>query len=124
MKGVRREVEPGLWVDDRRAVFVEEAGALVVADLHFGYEVSQRAAGWLLPVWGREVAVERLEGLLEDWSPDRLVLLGDLVHGRAGWLSLVGWLRGVRVEVVLVRGNHDRGAPKEVRLVEEWRGGG
>lgn len=103
---------------------MESAGALVVADLHFGYELSQQSAGQLFPDWGRETVVERVEGLVRDWLPDRLVLLGDLVHSRAGWGPLTEWLGGLGMEVVAIRGNHDRGAPPELSLRDVWYLGG
>lgn len=121
MNVARAEVEPGLWVDGRRAVYLATARAVVISDLHFGYELAQRAAGHLFPGWGRDEAVARVEGLLRDWEAERLILLGDLVHGRSGWQPLAGWLRGLQVEVVAVRGNHDRGAPPGFGLVEAWR---
>ncbi|MEP6698728.1 MAG: hypothetical protein ABJB09_03270 [Verrucomicrobiota bacterium] len=39
-------------LDGRLALFHQQERWLAVADLHFGYELSQRAAGWLVPLWG------------------------------------------------------------------------
>ena len=39
-------------LDGRLALFHKRQRWLAVADLHFGYELSQRAAGRLMPMWG------------------------------------------------------------------------
>ena len=71
-------------LDGRLALFHEEERWLAVADLHFGYELSQRAAGNLFPLWGMQSTEERLRELLGEYQPADLVLLGDLVHNGAG----------------------------------------
>ncbi len=43
-------VSPGVLLDGRLALFHQEQRWLAVADLHFGYELSQRAAGRLVPL--------------------------------------------------------------------------
>ena len=53
-----------------------------MADLHFGYELSQRAAGRLVPLWGMASISERLMRLVEEYGPRRLIVLGDLVHDK------------------------------------------
>lgn len=69
--------------------------------------------------------------MLEATRAGRLVILGDFIHaarGRSAGLlrTLLEWReRHPRVEVLLVRGNHDRSAgdpPPELRIeaVDEW----
>ena len=55
---------------------------LAVADLHFGYELSQRAAGRLVPLWGMTSIEERLVELFAEYEPRHLIVVGDLVHDR------------------------------------------
>jgi uncharacterized protein len=71
-------------LDARLALFHTRQRWLAVADLHFGYELSQRAAGNLFPFWGMRTIEQRLEELLRDYKPKRLIVLGDLVHGYRG----------------------------------------
>ena len=47
---------------------IEAQRWLAVADLHFGYELSQRAAGRLVPLWGMTSVEERLKELLDRLS--------------------------------------------------------
>jgi hypothetical protein len=70
-------------LDGRLALFHKRERRLAVADLHFGYELSQRAVGNLFPFWGMQTIEERLEELLREYNPARLIILGDLVHNRA-----------------------------------------
>ena len=77
MKGA--EIQPGLWLDPRRAVFFAEHGVLVVADLHWGYAASHRAAGNLLPAWGDEAIARDLRGLLADYQPAEMLWLGRYI---------------------------------------------
>jgi DNA ligase-associated metallophosphoesterase len=94
-----------------------------VADLHFGYELSQRAAGRLVPMWGMASISERLTALLNEYDPRRLIILGDLVHDKSAAKEAAQLLRelATRCEVVLVAGNHDRQLGGHVEMVESWQ---
>src|SRR4051795_2225353 len=76
-------VAPRVLLDGRLALFHEAQRWLAVADLHFGYELSQRAAGRLVPMWGMSTVEERLRVLIADYEPRHLVIVGDVVHDRA-----------------------------------------
>jgi metallophosphoesterase superfamily enzyme len=69
-----------ILLDGRLALFHQSERWLAVADLHFGYELSQSAAGWLVPLWGMASISERLLQLVAEYRPRRLIILGDLVH--------------------------------------------
>jgi metallophosphoesterase superfamily enzyme len=102
-------IAESVLLDSRLALFHERENWLAVADLHFGYELSQRVAGRLVPLWGMESIETRLCQLMRDYEPTTLILLGDLVHDKAAaaeFFSLVTRLRG-QCEVVLLAGNHD-----------------
>ncbi len=118
-------VAENVVLDGRLALFHERERWLAIADLHFGYELSQRAAGNLVPLWGMQSIESRLQELLRDYDPARLVLLGDLVHDRAGARDLATLVRKLRAsrEVLLIAGNHDRGL-QDVDLVESWQSDG
>ena len=99
-------------LDARLALYHRVERWLAVADVHFGYELSQRAAGALFPCWGMDSVEARLAALLDDFRPERLIIAGDFVHDRTvrePALALLERLRA-RVAVVLVAGNHDRRA--------------
>jgi DNA ligase-associated metallophosphoesterase len=118
-------VGENVLLDGRLALFHKRQRWLAVADLHFGYELSQRAAGNLFPLWGMQTIEARLKELLNDYKPRRLIILGDLVHDGVAsreLIVLVARLRESR-KVLLIAGNHDRKL-QDVDLVESWQSDG
>jgi uncharacterized protein len=105
-----------LTIMPERAVYWPRERTLVVADLHWGKAATFRAAGVAIPEGGTVADLERLDRALARSGARRLALLGDLLHARAGRaesvLGQVATWRARRpdLEVLLVRGNHDRGA--------------
>jgi DNA ligase-associated metallophosphoesterase len=109
-----------------RALFWPAAATLVAADLHWGKGATFRAAGIPIPVGATSDDLARLDAALLRTCARRLVVLGDLFHARAGRIAsrtlaeLRRW-RGLRpdLEILLVRGNHDRHAgdpPEDLRI--------
>jgi DNA ligase-associated metallophosphoesterase len=96
-------------LDSRLAVFHEAEKWLAVADLHYGFELSQRVAGNLFPLWGMQSIETRLRELLRDYQPAKLILVGDLVHDRNGARELFSLIKRLREQsdVILITGNHD-----------------
>lgn len=106
------EIRPGVWLNAAPALFLAAARTLVVADVHWGYAASQRAAGRLLPDWGDGEIEQRLDTLVMRYQPERLVVLGDVVHARAAAFAAETALARLHQrlpELVLIAGNHDRG---------------
>jgi DNA ligase-associated metallophosphoesterase len=118
----RVAIAPNVFLDGRLALFHERERWLAVADLHFGYELSQRAAGRLMPLWGMNWIEERLVQLLEQHRPRQLIVVGDLVHDKASAgeaAELLVRLRK-RCEIILIAGNHDRHIARKIELVPRW----
>ena len=120
-------VYKNVLLDGRLALFHQRQRWLAVADLHFGYELSHRAAGNLFPLWGMRNIQARLDELLRDYKPKALILLGDLVHDRAGAKDLSLLIKHLErtCDVVLISGNHDRplkqAGSNGHRFVDFWR---
>jgi uncharacterized protein len=96
-----------------RALWLPAHGALLVADLHWGKAAAFRAAHVPVPMGTTSSDLARLSSALEATAAQRLVVLGDLLHARAGrhdeTLRTIGeWrARHADVGITLVRGNHD-----------------
>jgi DNA ligase-associated metallophosphoesterase len=107
-----------------RALLWERAGTLIVADAHLGKAAAFRAAAIPLPGGTTTEALSRLSTALARTGARRLLLLGDFFHARSGraartLAAIADWRdRHADLEIVLVRGNHDRGAGDPPR---EWR---
>lgn len=89
--------------------------ALVVADLHLGYEDALRERGVELPYEQYGWVKRSIVRYVEERSPELVVLNGDVKHEFSGALSqewrevldLISTLKGLGVRVEVVRGNHD-----------------
>lgn len=116
-------VAEDVLLDGRLALFHETQRWLAVADLHFGYELSQRAAGRLMPMWGMASIEERLFELLRHYQPRHLVILGDLVHDRAAAIVVRQLIErlGELTEPVLLVGNHDRQLDGVIAMQASWK---
>jgi len=97
------------------AVYIE-GGALVIADLHFGYEEALAGDGVFLPRVQLRKALELLSSLSRLGLSRRLVIAGDIKHSfsRLLWQERREVSRFIEEafnhgfnEVVVVRGNHD-----------------
>ena len=110
-------------LDGRLALFHKREGWLAVADLHFGYELSQRAAGNLFPFWGMQAIEKRLEELLRDYNPAHLIVVGDLVHDCAAVHEARRLIKQLNryCNVLLIAGNHDHELGAVVELVDSWK---
>lgn len=99
-----------------RAAFWPAASTLLVADAHLGKAAAFRSAGLAVPGGTTAEALGRLTRLLSRTGAGRLLFLGDLFHAREGDTpanrsALRDWrAEHGNVDVVLVRGNHDRRA--------------
>ena len=118
----RCAIAPNVLLDGRLALFHETERWLAVADLHFGYELSQRAAGRLMPLWGMTSIEDRLIKLLVEYQPRQLIIVGDLVHDKASSAAakqLLARLRE-RCEVIALAGNHDRHVACAIEFAPRW----
>jgi uncharacterized protein len=116
-----------------RAVWVDAARTLLVADVHFGKASSFRRHGVPVPEATTADNLGRLSALAAVWKPRCIAFLGDFLHAPEAHAAstidaLAAWRREhAHIELLLVRGNHDRraGDPPPwlgVRCVDEPHG--
>src|SRR4051812_33929036 len=117
--GAAIEVADDVILDGRLALFHQQQKWLAVADLHFGFELSQRAAGNLFPLWGMQTIQSRLDDLLREYVPQQLIFLGDLIHDRSAAVAFSDWIAELRerADVILISGNHDRHVDKRLNIL-------
>ena len=110
----RLEIQPGVWLDHRRAVFLEQEQILAVADLHLGYAWAHRYNGQLLPLHPPDDLLARLTDLCSFYKPKQLAILGDIVHEAVPVAEISEELTklfsalGARCGLKLILGNHDK----------------
>jgi uncharacterized protein len=92
-----------------RALWWPRMRWLIISDLHLGKAAHFRKAGIPLPEGSDEATLVRLTGLLREFEPARLVVIGDLFHSvhNRQWDLFAAWCAQCGVPVHLVPGNHD-----------------
>ena len=99
-----------------RAVYWQRMRTLLIADPHFGKAATFRSAGVPVPAGTTDGTLARIDATLARTGATRLIFLGDFLHAREGRspatvAALGAWrARHEALDVVLVRGNHDRRA--------------
>ncbi|HEX7860580.1 MAG TPA: metallophosphoesterase [Verrucomicrobiae bacterium] len=110
----RLEIKPGVWLDHRRAAYLEAERILCVADLHLGYAWAHRFSGQLMPLRSDEDLLTRLRDLCTFYKPAHLAILGDIVHQAVPIAEITTELsttfNGLReiCGLKLILGNHDK----------------
>ena len=108
--------EETLWLLPERAAFWPARGMLFVADAHIGKAAAFRSAGIAIPAGTTASDLDCLSRLIEQLGARRVAFLGDLLHSRQGRQprtleSFHAWReRHAEIEMLLIRGNHDRRA--------------
>jgi len=126
-----REILPGFKAVGLTLHAVGE-DALVLADLHLGFEESLNRQGIMVPRFQYKDVVSEVDEALRIARPGKVIICGDLKHEFGSisgqeWAEVMGFLRGLeRYEVTIVKGNHDTvvgpiGDKKGVKMVDGLR---
>lgn len=107
LAGVAVELRPD------RSIYLPAAQTLIVADVHWGKAAAFRAQGVPVPHGTTHAGLARLDAAINDSGARSLVVLGDLLHARAGMAA--GTVHAIEtwretcpdLPITLVRGNHD-----------------
>jgi DNA ligase-associated metallophosphoesterase len=130
----RSEIIPGVWLDYRRAVFLEKESTLCIADLHLGYAWAHRFHGQMMPVHALDRLTERMLELCGFYQPRTFAVLGDIVHKAVPVAEVerefteVVTRLGEKCGLKLILGNHDKGLKKlgcsrQVKFCDSWEAG-
>ncbi len=96
---------------NQRAMFLKKEKALILSDLHIGKTAHFRKNGIAVANHIMKNDLERLSALIEYFQPEKLIVVGDLLH--AGDNSDVDefcrWRNQYpHLQFYLIEGNHDR----------------
>ena len=127
----RLEIEiagESVWLLADRAIYWPREQTLLIADLHLGKGDTFRSAGIAVPKGGTAFDLARLSRLLASTAAKRLIVLGDVLHGRADerhWRSIWDAWRAEHADVRMgaVIGNHDRALVQMALPLELWADG-
>jgi DNA ligase-associated metallophosphoesterase len=99
-----------------KAVYWARERMLIEADIHFGKAASFRALGVPVPRGTTTENLDKLDALMALHKVEQILFLGDFLHARAAHASatltaMLAWrARHPGLELLLVRGNHDKHA--------------
>lgn len=99
-----------------KAVYWPREHMLIVADIHFGKAASFRALGVPVPRGTTTENLDKLDAVMALHPVEKILFLGDFLHARAAHASatlaaMLAWRsRHPGLELLLVRGNHDKHA--------------
>ncbi len=108
------EILPGVRVTKERCLVLDDGPTVVIGDLHLGYERALEEEGMYIPRMNTESIREALNRIICEYSPKRIVLLGDIKHdfkrtryeGKEEVRKIVELLERA-ADVIVVKGNHD-----------------
>jgi DNA ligase-associated metallophosphoesterase len=103
-----------LELHPNRSMWWAKEKTLLISDVHLGKSAHFRKHGIAIPKEVNASSLARLEILIRTYSPERVLVLGDLFHSdlNAEWAEFRHWLIRVYAtyslqEFRLVEGNHD-----------------
>ncbi|MNL08137.1 3',5'-cyclic adenosine monophosphate phosphodiesterase CpdA [compost metagenome] len=91
------------------AVFWEEKKMLLISDVHLGKVTHFRKHGIGIPKEAIFENFNRLKTVLEIFSAETIIFLGDLFHSKINteWDFFMDWIKEHSQKIILVEGNHD-----------------
>ena len=95
----------------QKAAYWTEKQTLILSDLHLGKSGHFRKSGIPTPSQLNKSNLERLDQLMKEFTPDRVLILGDLFHSDVNreWLQFEEWRQKYyQTPFHLITGNHDR----------------
>lgn len=98
---------------DDKALYLPEADALLVSDVHLGKAETFQSFGIPISNQVNQENLGRLRSLCQQLNPTHLFILGDLFHSEQSLVPevLIDWdlfLKEVKAHTTLIVGNHDR----------------
>ena len=71
------------------SIFWPDQATLIVGDLHFEKASWYHSSGQFLPPYDSSETLKKLETVMSEFSPKRLILLGDVFHDNDAWHRMV-----------------------------------
>lgn len=99
-----------LQIHGQKALFWPRESILLIADVHLGKSKHFRKNGISVPQDLLRVNLERIDVLLRDFNPKRVIFTGDLFHSiyNEVWENFEDYIRyHDKVSFELIMGNHD-----------------
>jgi putative SbcD/Mre11-related phosphoesterase len=107
-------ISPDMTLSPLGCAFHAATGALLLADLHIGYEATLESEGFAMPRMQTLEMISRLHRAIDSYDPSMVVVAGDLKHNfdrnlTAEWNGVERFVDEIsgRAKLVVLKGNHD-----------------
>jgi len=107
-------ISPDIALSTFGCAFHAPTGALLLADLHIGYEATLEAEGFSMPRVQTLEMISRLHKAIDSFDPSVVVVAGDLKHNfdrnlSAEWNGVERFVDEIsaRAKLIVLKGNHD-----------------
>jgi putative SbcD/Mre11-related phosphoesterase len=129
------EVENGLFFTRYGAAYLEDISAVVVSDVHLGYEDVLAMNGIFIPRVQSKLIYETVDTIIERYQPEKFIIDGDLKHEFSRntpqeWRDVFELLQriGKKSKPIVVKGNHDNyvaniASKLDIRVYDIYREG-
>lgn len=100
-----------LELTNQRVLFWSKENALILSDIHIGKSGHFQKSGIPIPSSVLQKDLMRLENLINHFSPNKMIVVGDLFHASYNKEldAFKDWLKQFQeLEIHLIKGNHDR----------------
>lgn len=105
-----------LVLSKERALFWKAKSTLIISDLHIGKSAHFRKFGIQVPATVGTTDLQRLCSLVDEYTPDNLIITGDMFHNTLNSDVEVfeQWRKEcAQLNVILIKGNHDALKPSD-----------
>lgn len=128
-------MENGLYFTRYGAAYLEDISAVVVSDVHLGYEDVLAMNGIFIPRVQSKLIYETVDTIIERYQPEKFIIDGDLKHEFSGntpqeWKDVFELLQriGKKSNPIIVKGNHDNyvaniASKLDIRVFDIYREG-
>ena len=108
------QIEKDVFISDLYCIYLRDISAVVVSDLHLGFEEEMNLRGLFLPKLQREHVEKMIDGIIETYNPEMVIINGDFKHEFSRnlpqeWDDIIHFIDRYKdnVNLYFIRGNHD-----------------
>ena len=107
-------VERGVYLSDLGCIYLRDISAVVVSDLHLGFEEEMNLHGLFLPKMQLKHVEEKIDKMMERYSPETIIINGDFKQEFSRnlsqeWDDILYFIEKYSslANLKFIRGNHD-----------------
>ncbi|MGC8608668.1 MAG: metallophosphoesterase [Thermoplasmata archaeon] len=107
------EIMRDVFISDLYCVFLRDINAIVVSDLHLGYEEEMNLHGVFLPKLQKNHITSLMDKIIDRYSPEKIIINGDFKQEfsrnlSTEWDDITSFIdRYSDRDLIFIRGNHD-----------------